>query len=466
MVSSLPKRLRAALCRCAVFVSFSLCGCWASLPELETEAKILAATGVAGELRFDCEGQSEAGALLPGQTAHLGLEEAVRRAVLGDPVIQRSLARLRVALAAARQARTLPNPLLGLVVRWGPVRPVVEASLTESVVRILQTSRRVGVADHELRRASAEALTVALDLVVDLQEAYAEAQAADGMVPLLEARRELLGQMLAVAESRLRNGEGTQADVTTLDAQRIELEVDIASARQRQHQRRLRLARRIGDPAGAVEWELDAWRAPEILTGTESEWIEAALKHRPEIQALRWQLAALGDERAAAEWTPWQDASLGVDAQRTPDWWVGPSITIPLPLFDTGSAERERLTAEQAASRHELRGILRDVVEDVRVAFSAFSAQRDNLRRVRGQLIPAQQRRCEQAESSYRLGHADVTALLLSQQDLRAAQATALDLERETSIALVRLQRAVGGVEAQASVGKVSNETHEAQQGR
>jgi outer membrane protein TolC len=93
------------------------------------------------------------------------------------------------------------------------------------------------------------------------------------------------------------------------------------------------------------------------------------------------------------------------------------------------------------------------VIEEVRLSHEALVAHQQNLRRVREELIPVQQRRRQQAESAYRLGQADVTRLFLAEQDLRAAQARSLDIEREMSIALLRLRRAVGGVAAERDVG-------------
>ncbi len=74
-----------------------------------------------------------------------------------------------------------------------------------------------------------------------------------------------------------------------------------------------------------------------------------------------------------------------------------------------------------------------------------LAANTANLERVRRELIPLQQQRRQQAEDAYRAGQTDVTPLFLAEQDLRATQARAIDIERETALAQIRLQRAVGG---------------------
>jgi outer membrane protein TolC len=97
-------------------------------------------------------------------------------------------------------------------------------------------------------------------------------------------------------------------------------------------------------------------------------------------------------------------------------------------------------------------------VEEVRVAFESFEANRSNLARVRDELMPLQQQRRQQAEDAYRAGLADVTALYLAEQDLRSAQTKLIEIEQQLSIALVRLERAAGGSGVAVSIG--SGTTH------
>jgi outer membrane protein TolC len=98
-----------------------------------------------------------------------------------------------------------------------------------------------------------------------------------------------------------------------------------------------------------------------------------------------------------------------------------------------------------AGARHELTQARRAVIEEVRQAHATLLASQGNLDRVRNQLIPLQQRRLDQAEARYRAGQTDITTLFLAEQELRAARAKQVELERRTSESLIRLQRAVGG---------------------
>lgn len=426
----------------ATLALLPLTACQTTRPDPAAESSITGATAIGEPLTFRVEGgpidEPNAGEML----TFIG---ATRRAVLTDPDLQSALARVRMAMADADQSRLLPNPVLNFVLRWGPGKPQIEVSLAQDLIQAFQIPTKSSAADNRLRQAAADAVTVALNVTAEVQERYTAVQAADRLIPVLEGRLELLRRLAAVAKKRLEGGEGIRGDVTTLDAQRVELEVEIADARLRQREERLRLARLVGEPSSAAAWTLDAWAPPSGTASDESHWIEAALTHRPEVQSIAWQLAALGDDYALTRLLPWEGLGVGVDAQRDPDWFAGPSISTPIPIFDMGQARKDRVTAEQIEARHALTLSKRRIVEEVRVAHQSLAGNLANLNRVRQELIPLQEKRRDQAEQSYRAGQTDVTALFLAEQDLRSTQAKAIDVERQTSVAMVRLQRAVGG---------------------
>lgn len=433
------------LCRlipCAALLVAQLTGCAASRPDPEAEARLTRAAGLGEAVTFRTDGgpldEASAG-------AGLTLAEAVRRAVTTDPGLQAALARVRIAMADADQARLLPNPVLNFVLRWGPGKPQIEVSLAQDLVEALQIRRRASAADNRLRQVAADAVTVALDTVAGVQERYVAAQTLESLLPVLLERRNLIERLVAVARARLEAQEGTRSDLTTLEAQRVELDVDVAEAQRRLREERLRLGRLIGEPSGPAAWRLDAWVAPSPVTSAEVDWINAALQNRPEVQAIAWTLAALGDDEALAGLLPWEGAGAGVEVQRDDDWFAGPSVSTPIPIFDTGEARRARVTAEQIEARHNLTLAKRRVIEEVRVALGALEASTASFSRVQSELIPIQQQRRQQAEDAYRAGQTDVTALFLAEQDLRAARAKAIEVEQQMSLALVRLQRAAGG---------------------
>ncbi len=431
-------------------------GCAIPPPQVEAELTISAALALPGAVVFHEEGAPlEARS---GEEPALTAGVALRRAVETSPELQAALARVRQAQAAAELAGLLPNPILDLVFRLPEDggRLDVEAGLAADFLAVLQRPGRSRVAARRMEAEAAAALSTALDVVAEVQGRYADVQALEELVPLLDARLFVLDRLREVAQARLDLGEGTRQDVTTLDAERLELSVEAAQVRRELRLARLALARRIGEPSGAAAWQLDGWQPPRTVPAEEQAWIEVALRARPELLALQWEIRARREEAALAGWTAADGAAVSVEAERDDEWSIGPGVAVPVPLFDTGRARAGRARALESEARHRLTESRCKVVEEVRTALVELAGAQSSLERVALELVPLQERRRAELEEAYRLGHVDVTALLLADQALQESQARRVGLEREVSGAQVRLERAVGG--PSAFVARVAEE--------
>lgn len=435
-----------------LLLALSGAACRSAPPDPEVGAAIAAATGVADAVAF----HADPGPLdeLPLAGPVLTLAEAARVAVQSDAALQAALAEVRIAEADAEQARLLPNPVLNVQFGWFAGAPWINALADFDLVTALLSGRRSSAADARLRGAAAEAVTAALDLLLDLQTAYVDAQASDALVPMLRERLELSERVLELARARATAGEIAEADVVALEASRIAVQLELDVAERERTQRRLHLARLVGRPNAEADWQLDPLRPVPRSASDDAERIRLALERRPEAMTLRWELAALGDELAIARWDVLSAASSGpLMQQQQGDRAVGPSIITPLPVFDTGAVRERRVELQRAAARHRLLDLQRRVVEDVRVASAAFRATLDCEDRLAGQLLPRLRARRVTAEQAYAAGQTDLTPLLLAEDDLRAAEAKAVQFRQQAATALFQLRRAMGGPEAEATGG-------------
>lgn len=383
---------------------------------------------------------------VPSQ-AMLTLADAIEQALRHDPEVQASLARVRSAFADAEQTRLLPNPVLSVAVRFpeGGGRATVEAGLGADLLSLFNRPRRISAADKRLRAAASEALVTVLDRLAEVQERYAAVQALDAQLLVLGEQQRLIERLLQLAQSRVEAGESSRLDVLTLDTERVRVEAEVLDARTQRQDERMALTRLIGQPSGRAEWELQPSEPPSLVPVGESEWIEAALRNRPEVQAVRWELAALGDEAALSRWTVLDGGEIGVDAEREDNWGIGPAISTPLPLLDWGQAKRDRAEAERIEVRHRLVHAQRQVVEDVRRALVSLVGSQLSLTKMRDELIPLLERRHEQANDAYRAGLSGITDVLLAEQELQQARGRLVELQQQMAVAQSRLHRAVGG---------------------
>lgn len=379
--------------------------------------------------------------------AFLTVDDAARLALRHDPEIQAAMARVRQAQADAQQTRLWPNPVLSVAVRIpeGGGKSVIDASVTAELLSLVSRPGRISAADHRLRKSTADALTVVLDTLVTVQSQYLKAQSLAERVQIGKARQEALSELVQVIEARFNAGEATRLDVLTVQSELVSLRTELIALKSEERQARLALARMIGEPTAAADWQFDPWTKPATLPNEESEWIRAALESRPELRAVVWELAALGQDMRVAKTSVFDSGEVGVEAERDGNWSIGPAASVPLPLFDFGQAQQAMVEAKIIEQRHELTRIERQVVERVRVTFEQLRSSRQSLDVAERELVPLQEQRLEQARNAYRAGVADVLAVRVAEQDLQQALAARVGLQEQVSQAHFELVRAVGG---------------------
>lgn len=409
------------------------------------ETTISEAAGLSVPVAF----RSEGGPIdLPGTpTDTLTISHAVERAIATDPGVQGALARVRLSEAEATQARLFPNPIMSVLLRFptGGGRPEIEAGLTADFISLIGRPRRVSAADSRVRAQTAEALGTVLDLLAEVRETYSSAQVLEALLPVLEERGRLLDRWLNVSKARLDAGEGTRLDVTAIRAQGLELRAEVSEKRLELEEKRLTLARLLGEPSKTADWKLAPWTTPELSEPSETCWIEAALKKRPEVQAQVYELRALGAEAKLSTLSPFDGATVGAEAERDDAWAAGPSISFPFPIFDWGQGKRAAARARVIEARHALLETQRTAIEAVRRSIASVRSTTNLLRQVRTELVPLQEERQRDTEEAYRAGSTDVTALIIADQDMQAARAKLLELESHVQSSLVALERTAGG---------------------
>jgi outer membrane protein TolC len=439
-------RIDQTMSRCAwLLLPLLLFGCRAPATDIPADAS--SATGIANAIliRDGETAPSDAANVPAGQK--LSAAEALRLALARDPRIGAAVARVRIAQAGAQQARLLPNPIVNIDFRFpeGGGQAIAEATLTGDLIAILEAPGRIKAADQRLRGAVADAITTILDVISELEQNYASAQSVDAQFASLDERAKIVQQLRDLAQRRFDAGDGTRLDVLTLDSQRAQLMLDLSDLRIQKAEQRLALARRIGQPRDAADWELDPWQPAPPIQATEEAWLDAALVGRPEIQSRAWELAALGEEVKLSRTAILDGGDIGVHGEHDQKWAVGPTITTPIPIFDFGQGARARAQAARVQAHHELAQQQLEVIEDVRVAYATYSASRAALEEAQNEILPLLQQQREQAELAYKSGDTDLTTLLLAETGLAETRARVVQLQEKAALALVHLRRAAGG---------------------
>ena len=419
-------------------------GCAVTPPGHDTARHIQSVANLATAIQFHTNALP---AEAPSAPNRLTLAAAVERALRQSSELQIALANVRAAQADAHQSRLLPNPVLDIAFRFpdGGGRTVIEAGLATQLAQLLQRPRRISAADAALRVASARAITVTLQVMHATQREYFETVALRGQSAILAQRVSRITELLRVAEARLAAGEGTQLDVATLKAELATANLDLRETSRAIKNAQIALARRLGQPRGRIDWELVTPLYTQVVMRGEPDAIAHGLRVRPEIQADRWQLVALEDEKALARLAWMESAAAGLDTERNDGWSLGPSLAMPLPIFDWGQAKRAGARAQAIAARQRLTQTTRQVVSEIRSAHHAVAELMTTTGQARINLIPLHQERVRLAKAVFDAGQEDVTRLRLAELDLLEAQLKLAHLEHRTTRAIIDFDRATGG---------------------
>jgi cobalt-zinc-cadmium efflux system outer membrane protein len=382
----------------------------------------------------------------------LTLEACVRDALEHDPRIQSALSQLRQAEADARQTRLLPNPVIGVSLRFpeGGGKSIIDADVSAELLSLLTLPGRISAADSRLRKASGEALTTVLDVVLEVQRQYAVVQSLHERIAVEESRRGILQQLVSVTDARVKAGEAAKLDALTAQASFASLETELMGLRSQERVARLALVRLIGQPSAPTDWSASSWTPGPLPQLPEATWIALAMEHRPELSAVRWELAALGQEVRLAKLEPWT-GGVGAAAERDGSWSIGPSASVAIPIFDTGDVSKAKREAMVTDQKHQLTRITRQIVEDVRRSLEQARSTDEVLERTKRELIPLQEQRLKQAQDAYRIGLADVLTLRLAEQDFQETRSRVIELQNQRIEARFALDRAVGGPGAYAA---------------
>ncbi|MGH7290663.1 MAG: TolC family protein, partial [Myxococcota bacterium] len=305
----------------------------------------------------DQEAQAAVRSLLEEE---LTADETVQIALLNNRGLQAVYEELDIAQADLVQAGLLKNPVFSGQVRFATSGDGTAAvlDLTQEFVSLLFMPLRKGRAEAAFEAAKLRVTGAVLDLAGEARAAFYQLQAAE---QLLEMRRTVVEATQASYElsKRLREaGNNRDLDVSNERALHEQSKLDLAAAEAAVVQRREELNVIMGLWGADTDWRI-ASRLPTIPS---DEMPGDDLEHRAVEQSLDLAIARREIEVAAravgiarplgllAE----LDAGVAAERELEGGWSVGPSISLPIPLFDQGQAAVGSAQARlrQAAERY------------------------------------------------------------------------------------------------------------------
>lgn len=395
---------------------------------------------------------------LPAAALDLSLGDALARAAAFDPAQPAAGARVEAAAAAARQASIKPAPTLALDIEnftgSGPYSLLDRSETTLSYAQTLERQdkreARVGRSRAEVEVVRARSVVSRLDMLRDVQAAYAEALAADAELLVAEARLVAAQASQRDIARRVKSARdplfaGSRADATTAQA-------EIARDRARDFLRASRDALAAfwggkGDFTLKLDDFFNVAPPADLPPGGAPDLALLEAERDMAIAAVR-----LEQSRGVAD--PTVRAGLryfgqGGDAALV----VGGSI--PLGVRAANRANVERALAERVAAEAEITAAAMTRAREIARRLTRLRALALESERIRTEVIPHAIRAVEQVTAGFNRGGFEYLDVTEAERALADARARRVEVLREFHTGLTTLDRLTGKHRALAATSSM-----------
>jgi cobalt-zinc-cadmium efflux system outer membrane protein len=381
----------------------------------------------------------------------LTADRAVQIALTNNRDLQATVEGLGLARADFLAASTIRNPILDGEIRFpgSPENPF-EIALTQSLIDLLQlrTRRAVGAAAFEAAklRITGAIINFATEVRTDFFDVQAAQQILDRQRLITEAAR--LSAELAMRQHT--SGNISDLDLENEQALYEQAKLDLARAELSALEARERLVMDLGLLDARTEIMLPEMfdALPEIEAPVE-ELETAALSRRIDLRVAEYERdAALRVLPSAARSEVLDELSVGVHHEREPEGTsnTGPSVAIPIPIFNRGAARRQRAIATARQAQQHLAALTVNARSEVRTARERLLEARARTEYMRDVVVPRQQRILYLTQLEYNAMLRGVFQLIQAKQREASAQRELILAQRDYWVTRAELDAVMSGV--------------------
>ena len=380
----------------------------------------------------------------------LALDSAIRIAVLRSPHVRVTLATVGLAAADLWLASRVPNPLVDLLRGFpsGGGVGISSLGIGFSIVAALQTPMRRRIATSELHGAEQQVASVVYGAMIDVQRAYVDVQYAQQALDLHRSVAAATAASTTVARALRAAGNVSELSVVSEEAMSTQSVVEVADAETEVALARTELGRRLGAGGGDTLWTVTARLADPPTDRLSMLNIDSlAIARRLDVAAARDRAqAAAASLGLSSRFRLLQDGTLGAFWERDPDGrFIGPSASLPVPLFDRGGASvaKARAMLQQRVAEHD--ALVVDAHAEVRAARARMDGAYRRAEQIRTAVLPVRRRVLQESQLQVNAMALPVFALLQAKQSEIDAGRLYLNALRDYWVARAELERASGG---------------------
>lgn len=389
--------------------------------------------------------------LRPLLEGELTVDRAVEVALANNRDLLATLEELGVARADLIAASTVRNPVFDGEVRFpgSPASPF-ELALTQTLVDLFQLRQRRALGQAAFEAARLRATGAVLGFAAEVRADYYTLQAAQ---QALAQQRTITAAAEASAELARRQHDA--GNISDLDLEQEQASYERAKlARARAELDEIQGRERLLAGLGALQTlplplTLPAQTPPaEGVVERSAEEVEAALPRRLDLALAQAEVEAARRALPLARASAYDALALGVHHDREPDGakTTGPSVTVPIPLFDRGLAARTRAVANLRMAEQRLYALTVNARSQARAARERLLEARARTDYLRNVVVPRRQRILSLTQLEYNSMQRGVFDLIRARQELSDALREQVLAIRDYWLARTELGAAMSGV--------------------
>lgn len=377
----------------------------------------------------------------------LTANSAVQIALLNNHELQATYEEIGLARADLIEAGLLKNPLFSIERRWPG--QALEMDILAEFVDLLFLPVRKRVARAELEAAKLRVAHEILKTVGEVRAAFFEHQ---GNLQLGDLGQSVEQASAASAEAALKLHEAgnTRAlDLANEEALHVQAKLDNAKAHSAAIESREKLSKLMGAWGAQTDWKmaprLPDPPSPEIsASGLEAR----AIEQRLDLAAFKQDAFAQAQRLGSARFQEIaQQFEVGSHYEREADGVksVGPSLIVPIPIFNFGQAAKARAEAKVRQLQQRYLALAVEIRSEVRNTRDRMLLARERVSYTQSTALPLRRRILEETQLQYNAMQIGVFELLRAKQEEVNTGREYVEALRDYWMARAELEKAVGG---------------------
>ena len=380
----------------------------------------------------------------------LEADRAVEIALLHNRDVQATLEELGIARAEYLQGFLPRNPIVDGEIRFpaSPKNPF-ELTFTQTLIDLLKLGPRKKLAAAALKAAQTRVSGAIVGFAAEVRSDFYDLQAAEQVL----ARQRVLTEAARLsAEFSLRqhsSGNISDLDLENEQALYEQAKLDVARAELQALGARERLMVDMGLSDTTAKWSVTEEFAPLPEAEVPGEDLESlALSRRLDVAFARQELEVARRRLPLARTAILDPLAAGVHLEREEDGTrtIGPSLAVPIPIFDRGGAARSKAVGMLRQAEQRLAALAVTARSEVRAARERVLEARARTVYVRDVIIPRRKRILYLSQLEYNAMLRGVFQLIQARQNLTQAERELVLAQRDYWIARTDLDAALSGV--------------------